>query len=76
MLHAKAVVSCVMYVVCVYIYFRETLKIVKDYFPAIALQNQKLLEGDKFWHDLVSASSDSCILLHFLDLLGSKTIAW
>ncbi|XP_065287002.1 DNA primase small subunit isoform X2 [Dermacentor albipictus] len=38
---------------------RETLKIVKEYFPAIALQNQKLLEGDKFWHDLVSASSDS-----------------
>lgn len=25
----------------------------------IALQNQKLLEADKFWHDLVSASSDS-----------------
>nr|XP_037283048.1 DNA primase small subunit-like isoform X1 [Rhipicephalus microplus] len=38
---------------------RETLKIVKDYFPVIALQNQKVLENDKFWHDVASASSDN-----------------
>lgn len=38
---------------------RETLKLVKEYFPVLALQHQEVLEGDKFWHDLITASSDS-----------------
>ncbi|XP_077543627.1 DNA primase small subunit [Haemaphysalis longicornis] len=38
---------------------RQTLKLVKEYFPVLVLQNQKVLEGDKFWHDLITASSDS-----------------
>lgn len=38
---------------------RETLKFVREYFPVLTLQNQKVLEGDKFWRDLITTSSDA-----------------